>query len=140
MHKDTNNRHSLHVNNKRMQHHATRVIERDDCADELRHTLSAGAQHTLAHSYAHSCLSARSPAGSSKPLRTGLTQKGLQFASDNSQHKGPESHNSVMSKTRVGVVVGVGGCVRDGGTADGWMRARLGLGVVAGLTEAFFCV
>lgn len=103
-------------------------------------TETHSAQHTLAHSYSHSCRSAWAAAGSSRPLRTGLTQKALQSASDNCQHKGPESHNSVMSKTRVGVVVGVRGCVRDGGTADGWMRAGLGLGVVAGLTQAFFCV
>lgn len=62
---------------------------------------SAGAQHTLTHSYAHSCLSARSPAGSSRATQD-ATQKGLQSAADNRRHKDPESHNSVMSKSRPG--------------------------------------
>lgn len=76
--------------------------------------LSAGARHTPAPSDAHSCLSTGSPAGSSRATQDD-TQKGLQSASHNSLHKGLQSHNSIMSKSRLG------------GGADGRMRAGLRL-------------
>lgn len=80
--------------------------------------LSAGARHTLAHSYAHSCLSTCSPAGSSRATQDS-TQRVFNL---------PQTTASIKARKATTVLCqragwGVGG---EQGTADGWMRAGLG--------------
>ncbi|XP_077377484.1 uncharacterized protein LOC144018802 isoform X2 [Festucalex cinctus] len=96
---------------------------------------SAGARHTLAHSYAHSCVSARSPAGSSRPATQdggGRAHKRL-FNPPRTTGgiKNPEKHNSVVSKTKLGVVRRAWGAAAEGqepllmdGRATDW-KSRL---------------
>lgn len=131
---------SVSVNDRGTQHLAARVIEQDGNADELnRGTPSLYQQVPDTHWPIHMRIPVSPLAAQLVPpdhSGQGLKHtKGLQSASDNSQHKGPESHNSVMSKTRLGVVSRAWGalCRTGASLMDGW---GLGPGnVVEGLCE-----
>lgn len=106
---------------------AARVIEQGGWWTRLREAYCPSVSRCPAHISPFICafLSLRSQPSRFPPDHSGqgLTHTmGLQSASDNSQHKGPESHHSVTSKRRLGVVSRAWGalCRTGAPLIDGW--------------------